>query len=632
MEGAIPLTHEIFQPGYRRPVHFSCSGAQELFSEGTIRPDLSDSFELALGPKPRGSREIAREITKQMRKTVHRGGAKKVSQILPHMDMIDNPDVFQRSSDLHDDWNPRLSPSSTYSSASLVSREARKRLSERWKMTHQFQDAKTVARDSSTLADMLALHDRDVQKAMKASNQTQASSAGPTSKDGWKDGNLIGSPISKSLPASSSSRRSPECRKRKESGRLRDYRVVENLPNINLDDFADGSFIKQGRSEIRSSMYRFDKACLGSTAEDEILLPEREIHVSSEELRKSIHVKNLSRQEFMHPTLSTDALREGDQQLVDISLVTECQDGTCMLTTQAKQVQQQLGSAIVVGDENIITSDLDGLVLEEEPVDHPLVDPILSPFKAPQPASPVSSNEGEPSPVSVLDTSLEEENSSSACFERISTDLQELRMQLQLLKLESADTYAEESELFIVSDEESVGESQPLCPTGEIIQTFRNEEERDFSYLLDMLIDLNAYLTNQDGQLSSCYSLDSPLGPGVFGKLEKKYSGLILWSRSERKLLFDLINTILADVVSSKLDLVSRGVSKWHAPKWDREGLVEEVWQRVVSRRRDIGCCKEGKVLELEWLDSEGGVEIVGRDMASMLCDELIEELIANFR
>ncbi|OAY81678.1 hypothetical protein ACMD2_15199, partial [Ananas comosus] len=261
-------------------------------------------------------------------------------------------------------------------------------------------------------------------------------------------------------------------------------------------------------------MYHFDKACLGSAAEDEILLPEREIHVSSEELRKSIHVKNLSRQEFMHPTLSIDALREGDQQLVDISLVTECQDGTCMLTTQAKQVQQQLGSAIVVGDENIITSDLDGL---EERVDHPLVDPILSPFKAPQPASPVSSNE--------------------------------------------------------VSDEESV-ERVSLCV----------QQERSFK--LSEMKRRETLLPTRHAYRFEC----PPYKPGWATQF-MLLAGLPTGTRSERKLLFDLINTILADVVSSKLDLVSRGVSKWHAPNGTR-GLVEED-----AARREV--------LELEWLDSE---------------------------
>lgn len=243
--------------------------------------------------------------------------------------------------------------------------------------------------------------------------------------------------------------------------------------------------------------------------------------------------------------------------------------------------------------------------------------------------SPVSSDkDDQQSPVSVLESSLDAEDIYSGDFEKISADLQGLRMQLRLLKMEATDS-ADDTEL-ISSDDELTTESQPL-PDKEISPTFRDEEERDFSYVLDMLIVLGINTANRDQLLDMCYLSECPAGSDVFDVLENKYNSLILWPSPERKLLFDLTNDVIADIITSVMQHSSKGLSWSCSSRLDQEGFVEVVWQRVVELRQEMEYAHEGLFMDLGWVGSEDGIDLVASEVGKMVHEDLLQETISEF-
>lgn len=197
-------------------------------------------------------------------------------------------------------------------------------------------------------------------------------------------------------------------------------------------------------------------------------------------------------------------------------------------------------------------------------------------------------------------------------------------MQLQLLRLES-DKYNSECDAPVLSDGGS-GECNSPPQNRETLQTHRNEGDRDYSYLLDML-------TYKENLLNTCCSLKCPLDMDVFDKLEEKYGLLVEWSKLERKLFFDLISSILAETVCPWIDQ-----QPWVKPKrklgsfWSCDGLPEEVWQMVVGQRKELCQGKpEEKILDPRWLDLGDDLDTVEREIEGMLVDKLLEEVVSEF-
>lgn len=200
-------------------------------------------------------------------------------------------------------------------------------------------------------------------------------------------------------------------------------------------------------------------------------------------------------------------------------------------------------------------------------------------------------------------------------------------MQLQCLKLESVATSAE-------SDEDCAVDNHVLLPSMEVHREFSDVDDRDFTYLLDVLIESGVRGTDDNKFSDAFCSHGHPVNQNVFDKLEKKYDGVASWPRSERKLLFDLINCTLAGLVTPYMDVhlwMTSMTSKICVPAWDREGLVEAVWQMVVKQRKELHCNQENMLLESGWFGLEYGIDLVGMEMEGMLNADLLEELICEF-
>jgi len=194
----------------------------------------------------------------------------------------------------------------------------------------------------------------------------------------------------------------------------------------------------------------------------------------------------------------------------------------------------------------------------------------------------------------------------------------ELREQLKMLKMEDQDL-CEDYSGTLSSDEFGCMNISTYQAMEEQLSMFKDEEDRDFSYVQDMLGSVcNLPDHPEDWQVSS----------DVFLCLENKYGKLVLWSRSDRKLLFDFVNSILADMTIPDNGLHSKIMMKcW--PEIDRAQLAENVWQ-MVQKRSNNGHFFLEDVQPLP-LDHRSEVELVGMNIARMIHDDIIRDCIIEF-
>ncbi|KAG8098771.1 hypothetical protein GUJ93_ZPchr0013g35085 [Zizania palustris] len=239
----------------------------------------------------------------------------------------------------------------------------------------------------------------------------------------------------------------------------------------------------------------------------------------------------------------------------------------------------------------------------------------------------------QPSPVSVLEIPTED------CSAK--TIKLDLRSGLQIDKCPSVDSAAEVDGIGISDD--YVFSGVDVSPNDEVIQLvedifeeFEDEEEREFSYLLDILIVSGIHCTAEDQLYKVCQSLDCPAGYDVFEKLEKKYMKLSQWSRSDRKLIFDMVNIILSEILAPCLDMHPWvKTARKTAPVWGSEGLLEKVSQMLVQRREEPALSKtkpEKRAFDRKWPELADCIDKVGRDVENLIKDDLLEELLRELR
>ncbi|TKW28452.1 hypothetical protein SEVIR_3G324000v4 [Setaria viridis] len=224
----------------------------------------------------------------------------------------------------------------------------------------------------------------------------------------------------------------------------------------------------------------------------------------------------------------------------------------------------------------------------------------------------------QPSPVSILEPPTDEDSCFSGCFKY---DLQEMTK-----KQSDGHQNHYEPEVSMCSDDEDHSSYQSL-------EAFQVEEDRDFSYLLDILICSGIVVADWQLICKSWYLPGYPVGPHVFDRLERKYNKIVTWAKPERRLLFDLVNSILSEVLAPCIDVHPWVQSSRHCvPLWGPEGPIEKVWQTVVRQRED---CVTGHpdemVLDTNWLELGNDINMLGKQIARMLLADLLEEDIVDF-
>ncbi|XP_074583855.1 uncharacterized protein LOC141839901 [Curcuma longa] len=159
-----------------------------------------------------------------------------------------------------------------------------------------------------------------------------------------------------------------------------------------------------------------------------------------------------------------------------------------------------------------------------------------------------------------------------------------------------------------------------------------NQKVRD-SYLLDMLLHSGVYSAKKRKLFDANYLLECGAGTGLFEKLEKKYNKHASWSSSERKLIFDLLISILAESLSACMYLhpwISS--ARRIEPILCFQGTAENTHQ-IVSRKHKELCLGNAQemVLDPKWLDLGNDIHEIGKDIAQMLLEEQLEELVSEF-
>ncbi|CAL5093753.1 unnamed protein product [Urochloa decumbens] len=226
----------------------------------------------------------------------------------------------------------------------------------------------------------------------------------------------------------------------------------------------------------------------------------------------------------------------------------------------------------------------------------------------------------QPSPVSILEPLTDEDSCFSGYFKY------DLQLQEMAKKQRDGHKNHDEPEVSMSSDDEDHSAYQSL-------EAFQVEEDRDFSYLLDILICSGIIVADWQLICKSWYSPGFPVGPHVFDRLERKYNKIATWARPERRLLFDLVNSILSEVLAPCVDVHPWAHPSRHcAPLWGPEGPVEKVWQTIVRQRED---CVTGHpdeiVLDTNWFELGNDINMVGKQIARILLGDLFEEGIADF-
>ncbi|XP_038889740.1 uncharacterized protein LOC120079578 isoform X2 [Benincasa hispida] len=234
----------------------------------------------------------------------------------------------------------------------------------------------------------------------------------------------------------------------------------------------------------------------------------------------------------------------------------------------------------------------------------------------------------QPSPVSVLEPLFKDET----LFSSESPGINDLMMQLELLMSDSPGTNSEGHDLFVSSDDD--GGEGSICSSNEIddiMSTFKFKDSRDFSYLVDVLSEASLHCKSLETGSVSCHNQEHQvISPAVFETLEKKFGEQNSWRRSERKLLFDRINSGLVELFQS-FDGVpewAKPVSRRFRPLLNHEMIEEELWILLDSQEREVNKDLVDKQFgkEIGWIDLGDEIDSICRELERLLVNELVAE------
>ncbi|XP_050211874.2 uncharacterized protein LOC126662031 [Mercurialis annua] len=251
-------------------------------------------------------------------------------------------------------------------------------------------------------------------------------------------------------------------------------------------------------------------------------------------------------------------------------------------------------------------------------------DSISSPYSGTDPESPMSAEEAyRLSPNSVLEPSYKKEITYiSDCFKSVKTSLHGLQLQLELLESEAFETYSEISSIMVSSDEDSEeGSVNDSDEKQNLMHLVKVEESRDFSYMVDVLAEAGFCNTNTQTDYDMWHSREL-ISYCVFESMEKKYGGQISWKRSERKLLFDRINSGLVEILQPSTGLLAstKPLSRRLCFSQGDEMIEEKLWKFLVNQ---VNESEKFFGRDDKWMKLDEDIQIIGREIENSLIDEL---------
>ncbi|XP_075510149.1 uncharacterized protein LOC142546357 [Primulina tabacum] len=341
--------------------------------------------------------------------------------------------LFHQSSLCDEKWC--LYPSPILSESS-VNKEAKKRLSERWKVTHRYQDVEIVSK-GSTLGEMLAISERETRS--KHSNAAASISgegdlfgnsngtalwdntAGISSKDGWK--NIVNgtSYRNRSIPPPMGGRsyKSSTCH--------------EKLAGEK--HLMDGETLRRGRSKVmKGNLSRIEKVSKDSKLLGKKHPLHRDLFINEKnasaeasfEIQMEANIKELSGQKPMFQIQGEDEICES---IVSDALTIGDPGGTTSFSKSSESLPKQSllpkQSFSILDEDCSLAHDQDDSILQELQKRPPEQGSPSSHFLGTELDSSESSKEADhPSPVSVLQVPFAEDvSSSSKSFEKVKAEL-----------------------------------------------------------------------------------------------------------------------------------------------------------------------------------------------------------------
>ncbi|KAJ9175645.1 hypothetical protein P3X46_014182 [Hevea brasiliensis] len=490
----------------------------------------------------------------------------------------------------------------------------KKQISEKWKKTKRFQQVELASR-SKTSGVMLSIPDKlgkcglSKQVDPYSRDVNLGTPLAISSSDGWSSECIRDFPRSKSLLACFNAVGSPNTGTNYEH--LEDGRYISDLQSINLvqnksrekdfDQKDDGSDCRSSDSSYKKSrpssyLQSENNSLVGYNYvvqnELENTLKERDSGGQISAVTKSSGKNNRTLQDVWmnqegHKNEGWEEdLPEHQLESRNRILSTREEDSSCYI--QDTSVQQDLSSG----------------TFEEKSVS--------SPFSCADPESLISFEEAyQPSPNSVLEPFYNKDiSSSSDCFKSVNVSLHE------------------GSNMMVSSDEDNGEGSVNDSEENEgLMRPFRVEESRDFSYLIDVLTEAGFHNRNLDAGFDTWHP---QVSYSVFETLEKKYGEQISWKRSERRLLFDRINSGLMEILQP-----SMGVLTWTKPVAKRfsfslrhDLIEEELWMLLDSQEKEARREYEkfpGK--DDGWLEFGDDIQVIGREIENSLIDELLADV-----
>ncbi|KAK4432389.1 hypothetical protein Salat_1001000 [Sesamum alatum] len=544
-------------------------------------------------PVSREAKEIAREITRRMR-----GGDETLYDAREN-DFDSEPKKFKLSSrNSFGDANKWASYQSSRSVQWSVNRDARKRLTERWRITQRYQDLEIVD-IGSTLGEMLTIHDGETRPKhsnaktshgrasarLSSINEGAISDAplGISSRDGWKDAILRTSSRSRSVP--------PSLGRRSHRGGTYDDMLTQEKHMMRSDP------IDRHRSKVVDGY--LSHKYQDSKSRSKKPLPFQHIHINETdsfleanfEMQMEANVKDLSEQQ-----LTFQAATKDDSSRSRVPNVMIDEHGSTTLSSKSSLLHPNQSST----DENYKAAGHHDQEISQEQhkgaSDH---------------ASPVSMLDV---PV-VADTPFSAEN-----FERINAELKELRMQLQLLKMESG-RHADDKPAPVTVEEDDIAEVENY--------TLGTDEGWEVPYVLDVLMHSGVEDSGLDMFGMMWYSPDRPLDPMLFEELEKKYNDEMIRLRSERRLLFDGINSALLETFQQHVDDSFSGAGRLQYSTWQKEKVIDAL-DKLMNQEPVKGQLVTRRVIykEMHWPDLRGEIDIIGNKIEELLMDDMITEIL----
>uniref|UniRef100_A0A7N0RH90 DUF4378 domain-containing protein n=1 Tax=Kalanchoe fedtschenkoi TaxID=63787 RepID=A0A7N0RH90_KALFE len=588
------------------------------------------------------SRELARRITQKMRGSLSTGSLDFSIYGLQdyNRDGSSSYESGNESSNGSDSKSPRNYSSKGLKvplppfSGSSVNKEASKRLSERWKMTQRFQEVGLSK--SSTLGEMLSLPEtkkeskivilagkRTTKDSKLNSVREQARPLGISSRDGLKYyGQVKSLSRSASGSACSTSLETLESTMRRKISDEERHLMWRMSHKDSSEAVKEIFHYKEGLKDRRSRGFKRERHHSCNVTEKNYSSEQHAANIKGAPVCDEIpHEKEIivSETSTSIAGLVFDKVQDAQQDTLAIS-VKPLKEYLHIGSTCQSEVRSPNHDVGIFNRQNLSDQKSDGYA---SPLNYPSVGP----------ESPSKSKEAElPSPMSVLGIPFPDDLSSGTeCFGSLTADLMGLRMQLQLLKQES-ECYAEGSMAISSSedDEEASGVSEK--------RSLVVGDSLDSSYIVDVLTNSGFYDVEPFTYMAKWHSSDCPMSPAEFEKLEEKYGKQAIWSRSERRILFDLINSGLVEIFRQLRDphpWAKQSSCATVLSKMSNKDMFEEKllnWLQIQITQENDGMAAEkatGKELELDEVCCY--IDEVGGGVENLLTDELITEILENW-